>query len=184
MTVAQIVLAAVQDLLLGQGTAIQERNGVNYTLDKINSDKIPYLNEPEDDDFVSIKDQMDKVLYAKAIYDFTVNGGAVKDHNMFVLPDNAYIVESWYEVVVALESLGSATIAMGVQTNDTEGILAETDFDDSNAFGVGPHDTLVFPRAANFTTKTTADRNVVLTIGTAALTAGQIYLWCKYIVSE
>ena len=183
MSVIQKVLAAVEDLLLGQGTVTQERNGAVYTVNKINADKIPYANEPDDTDFVSVKDQMDKVLWAKGTYDFSSNGGAVQDHNIFSIPDNAYLVETWYEVVTAPTSAGLATIAMGVQSDDETGILASTAFDDE-AFSVGPHDTLVFPRAANFTTKTTASRSIIMTIGTAALTAGKIYFWSKYIVSE
>jgi hypothetical protein len=45
------------------------------------------------------------------------------------------------------------------------------------AFTTGYHDAVPNGAATNFTTQTTAKRAVVLTIATAALTAGKIKVW-------
>ena len=117
------------------------------------------------------------------IYDFDVNGGAAGDHILGQIPDNAVITNAWYETITDPTSSGSATIAIGVVTNDANGIITATAYSDA-IFNPGWHDGTPDGMATNFTTQTTAIRDVVLTIGTAALTAGKIKVFWEYAVGE
>ncbi len=117
------------------------------------------------------------------MYDFSVNGGSVGNIAIASIPDNSTVVKAWYEVLTAPTSGGSATIAFGVQTNDAAGILAATAYNNA-VFNTGYHDAIPDGTATNFTTKTTAVRSLVMTIGTSALTAGKIRIWAEYITSE
>ena len=116
-------------------------------------------------------------------YSWAVDTGATGDYVLGTLPDNATITRAWYEVVTAPTSLGAATIALGVATNDATGILGATAYNDA-AFTEAYHDGTPDGTATNFTTKTTAARNVVLTIGGATLTGGIIYVWWEFVVSQ
>ena len=90
---------------------------------------------------------------------------------------------SWYTVLTAPTSGGAATIAMGVDTDDADGILAATAYD-AAAFGVGPHDGIPCGSAASFAGLTSDRRNVILTIAGAPLTAGKIQVYWEYITQE
>ncbi len=121
--------------------------------------------------------------FGSGAYSFATHSGAMGDYVLGTLPDNATIVKAWYETITAPASLGLATIAIGVATDDAVGIVAATAFNDA-VFNPGYHDTLCTGASANFTTKTTAIRNVVLTIGGANLTAGVIYVYWEYVISQ
>lgn len=175
-------LAGVEDLLLGVGSVNQTRNGSTVAISKINASEIPYSGNTAGVDLITTKERIDS-FGNSGDYTFANDTGAVGSYTLFTIPDNTTIVEAWYEVVTAPTSAGLATISLGVETDGADEILSAKAFDDSIWMTEGYHDTLVFPRAANFTTKTTAERNVVLTIGTADLTAGVIYVWCRYITS-
>ena len=117
------------------------------------------------------------------VYDFAVNGGATGDHILGTLFDNAVITKAWYEGITDPTSGGSATIALGVETNDANGIITATAYDNA-IFNPGWHDATPDGTATNFTTQTTAVRHVVFTIGTAALTAGKFKVYWEYSVGE
>ena len=55
----QKALICEEDLLVGQGTAVQSRNGTDYTLNKINAESIPYSGDAVTSDFVSILTKID-----------------------------------------------------------------------------------------------------------------------------
>ena len=128
------------------------------------------------DDWLPLKD-------TTGLYDFSVSGGSTGDYTLGALPDNATITTAWYEVLTQPTSGGAATIALGIATNAATGLLGATAYDNA-AFSAGYHDCTPTGASANFTTKTTAARNVVLTVGGAALTAGKIRVHWQYIVSE
>lgn len=117
------------------------------------------------------------------VWDYTVNGGTVGNHVLFSIPDNAVVTRAWYQVETALASAGSATVTMGVATDDSTGILGSTAFDDA-AFNVGYHDGVPDGTAANFTTQATDQRDITFSIGTAALTAGRVRVWAEYILGK
>jgi len=124
---------------------------------------------------------------ARATYDFDVDGGATGDIGLGVtLPDNAILVHSWYQVLTTFTSATSdtATVALGIPTDDAAGIVAALAIaDGSNIWDAGNHETIQDGTAAAFSEKCTAARELTLTIGVEAATAGKLILWCEYVVS-
>lgn len=121
---------------------------------------------------------------ASYLYDFDVDGGAISEIAMgMLMPPGSTVTKAFYEVITPPTSAGAATINVGVDVNDEEGMIAATAYDNA-AFAAGYHDCLTDGAAANFTTKTAAHRPVIFEIATAALTAGKIYFWWEYVVSE
>ena len=117
------------------------------------------------------------------VWDFDVDGGTQKAYALSIIPDNATITRAWYETITDPTSGGGSSMYFGISTNDTTGIIANTAFDDA-VWNPGYHDTICDGTAANFTTKSTAIRNVQFVIANADLTAGKIYFYWEYIVSE
>ena len=119
-----------------------------------------------------------------SLYDFSVDAGAQGTIALDeTFPDNSTITRAYYEVLTALTSGGLATVAFGIEVDDTAGLLAATAFDNA-AFNVGYHDLLPNGNAANFTTKSTAIRDLIMVIAAANLTAGKIRIWYEYITSS
>ena len=115
------------------------------------------------------------------MYDFGTQGGAAsaitmtdQDGNAQTLPDNALITGATWDVVTALASSGSATCALG-WTGTAAGIKAATAFDNAAYVAATQASSLVING------KMSAASSVLLTIATAALTAGKMYLYISYI---
>jgi len=115
------------------------------------------------------------------MYDFDALGGVASAltltdaaGNAQQLPDNALITSATWDVTTALASGGSATVALG-WTGTAAGIKAATAFD--NAAYVAA--TQVSGLVVNG--KMSAASSVLLTIATAALTAGKMYLYITYV---
>jgi hypothetical protein len=110
------------------------------------------------------------------LYDFTVNGGSVGAITLGSLPLGAVVTNLKGIVEVAGTSAGAATITLGSTTSATS-LLASTAltlFD-----GVG--DVVGQAVVPSLTTCNTANlATVVMTIGTAALTAGKIRFVVTY----
>ena len=132
-----------------------------------------------------VKVQAKNIQLGSAQYDFTTSGGAIGAIDLLgdSLPDNSTITRAFYEVLTAFTSGGAATVAFGVTTDDASGLLAATAYNNA-VFNAGYHDFIPDNTAANFTTKTTAARSLILTVATAALTAGRVRIWFEYITSE
>lgn len=119
--------------------------------------------------------------WARGRYDFDVDGGAVGDIDLTgdtVIPANAVIITGFIEVDTALDSGGSATVAL--KTNAAADLLAAT------AFGSAPWSTTgrksLIPVGTGATSvKTTAARKLQATVATAALTAGAFDVVVGYI---
>ena len=115
----------------------------------------------------------------KFTYDFSVAGGAIgiialtdDRGNAQQLPDNAVVVSSHVEVLTGVTSAGAATVAFGVGGAATL-FLAATG---KASLGAG-----VALLGENSTpAKLTADRSVIATVATAALTAGKFNVWVRY----
>ena len=174
-----------------QEYSITETSGTLYKL-RYNSSTAsdPYLTINDkrilsvDRDFPAIVDiTLQSPGQQTGLYDFSVDGGGVGNYTVGYLPDNCIITRAWYEVLTQPTSDGSATIAMGVGTDDATGILTGTAYDNA-IFNTGVHDGTPDGTAANFTTKTTAARSVLLIVAGAALTAGKIRMWWEYVESD
>lgn len=122
-------------------------------------------------------------------HDFATDGGAIGTIALRggSLPDNAIICNAWYEVVTTYTSAtDAATIALGVTTNDATGIEGATAISAmGDIWDAGLHNTDVDgSTASTYTTKTTAERALLMTIAVEALTAGKLVLHVDYRVSE
>lgn len=119
----------------------------------------------------------------RGVYDFANQGGAQGNFVLGELPDNSYITRAWYDMVTAFTSGGASKVNFGIVGDDITGLKGVTNFDDAS-YAVGAHDFTPDGTAANFTTKTTTVRDIVMVVGTADLTAGHVVIWCEYVVSE
>lgn len=140
-------------------------------------------NWVEVDDGTAYRTMAGDIRSDSGLYDFSVDGGAQGDFTLFTIPTGCSVTRAWYEVLTAPTSGGAATIAFGVATNDPTGILSATAYNDA-AFTEAYHDSDVDGTASTFTTKTTTERAVVLTVAGADLTAGKIKLWVEYVRSQ
>lgn len=116
----------------------------------------------------------------KAIYDFSVSGGAIGDialldseGNAATLPSGAIITKVLVDVITAPTSLGAATVALKAQT--AADLLAAT----AKASVTGLLDGVPVATAAT-SIKLTADRQVYATVAVAALTAGKINVFINW----
>ena len=141
----------------------------------------------ESDLIVATTDALNAQRIARATYDFAVDGGATSSIGMGVtLPDNAIVTRAWYEVISTLTSSGdSATIALTIPTDDVAGIVAATAIDaGGDVWDAGYHEAIQDGTAAAFSVKTTAARELTVTIAVEAVTAGAFVLFCEYVVSD
>lgn len=136
---------------------------------------------------VSNEDGLHPPRIARATYDFAEHGGAVSTIGLGVtLPDNAIITRAWYEVITTLTSAGDlATVSIDIPVNDVAGIVAAIAINaGANPWDAGLHEAIQDGTAANFSTKTTAARELSITIGVEAVTAGKFILFAEYKVSD
>jgi len=177
--------------LVGEDTAFVYISEKEYIY-KVDSDlsgtlRIPFVVNPTADpttkSWVLQSRVHNGINSGHGVYDFGDSGGGVGSIVIGSIPDNSSITKSIYEVLTTPTSGGAASIALGVATDDTSGITEASSFSGDN-FDVGYHNTPVDGTASAFTTKSTAERNVLLTISTADLTAGLIHVWWEYIISE
>ena len=115
-----------------------------------------------------------------AYFDFAKDGGAQGDITLrgAKLPKDAVITGGYWYVTDAFTSGGSATIALGIPTDDPAGILAATAI--GTAGTVGGHDIIQDGTGSAVSEITTEERELVLTVGTADLTAGSGVLVVEY----
>jgi len=116
----------------------------------------------------------------KYTYDFAVGGGAISTLMLTSdtgvaqqLPDNAVLLGATCEVVTPVASLGSAQLKFGYTGSDAY-FLALTGKASFDADGKAVKMEAATP------TKLTAVKSVLMTIGTAALTAGKLNVWVRY----
>lgn len=116
---------------------------------------------------------------AYAEYSFASEGGAVGDITLRgdSIPSGAVIIDALLHIDTALTSGGAATVAIKVES--------AADINAADAISGAPWSTTGAKRA-DFTSttapvKTTASRNIVATVATAALTAGAFKVLLTYI---
>ncbi len=109
--------------------------------------------------------------YVAFCYDFATDGGTVGAHALDVtLPENTIVWDGLCEVVDNFTSGGACTIALHVEgAND---LVTATTI--ASAGTIGFHDIIPVGTAAT-ALRTTAEREITLTIATNAVTNGTIY---------
>lgn len=114
---------------------------------------------------------------AVATYDFAVNGGAVGDIALsLVLPNKALILDGMVYVETACTSGGSATVALKLQSGaDIMAATAVASLTTNALINVVPVGT------AATALRLTAQRTLTVTVGTAALTAGKLHAFLRYV---
>ena len=124
----------------------------------------------------------------QAVYDyvFSRDGGAVGSFKLRgpVLPLNAIITDAYIDVVTALAGGGSATVGLGFES--TTDINAEDAISGVPWSTTGQKDADAGPEPGTESgyIKLTSAIGLQITIGTAALTDGQFFVYVNYDVSE
>ena len=126
---------------------------------------------------------------ARATYSFAEHGGAVSTIGLGVtIPDNARVVRTWYEVITTLTSnsgTDGATVNLHIPTDDTDGLVAAVAISTGTPWDAGLHDGIQTGTAATMSEKTTAARELSVTIGVEAIdAAGIVVFFCEYVVIE
>lgn len=121
-----------------------------------------------------------RTKWARAYYDFATDGGAVGAINLRgdKLPSGARILSTHIDVATAVTSGGAATVSLGVETATDIRAAATLATAPSLAAVATPLGAVTRATAA---AKTTAERHVVATIATAALTAGRFSVLIEYV---
>jgi hypothetical protein len=121
-----------------------------------------------------------RTKWARAYYDFATDGGAVGAINLRgdKLPSGARVIGTYIDVTTIVTSGGAATVSLGTE--------AATDVRAAATLSTAPAlDAVATPLGAitraTAAKKLTADRHVVATIATAALTAGAFSVLVEYI---
>ena len=121
---------------------------------------------------------------ARVVYDYAVDGGAIGSINLgAIIPDKAIITRTFYDVITTFTTAGAdaGTIALTSEgAGDIKAAIAVSDA--GNPWDAGRHDGIQAGAVANFI-KTTAARQLVLTIAGQVVTAGKLVLFAEYIVS-
>lgn len=100
-----------------------------------------------------------------------------------VIPNNSYVVRSWYDVIDAFTSASStAQVAIGIKTDDVDGIKAAAVV--TADYTVGLHEGIQDGTVANFSTKATGDRQVQFDVTVESLTGGRLNLFLEVVTSE
>jgi len=151
-------------------------------LGQLSSAELQLLDEdstnPSDGSWASVS------RWAKAGYDFAVDGGATSAIGLGVtIPDNAIVTGGFVEVVTTCTSSDdSGTMALHIQTaNDL--VTATAISGGSNIWDAGIHS--IVPAGTGATAiKCTAAREITATIATDAFTAGKLNVWLQYVIGE
>jgi len=120
-----------------------------------------------------------QVKPAVGLYDFATDGGAVGDITLRgdTIPSGAIIVDALLQVDTILTSGGAATVAIKTQ--------GAADVNTADAIAGAPWSTTGAKRATFVATTapitTTAERSIVATVATAALTAGAFKVYVFYV---
>jgi hypothetical protein len=130
-------------------------------------------------------DGLGAVRYARATYDFAVNGGAIGAIDSGVtIPDNAIILDGLVDVITTCTTEGEDAGTMAIHVEGADDIVAAVAVSDSaNPWDAGLHDIKPVGTAAT-AVKTTAARKITFTIAGQAFTAGKLVVFLRYVVSD
>ena len=186
-------LAAGQIILGVDGTAANNLKAVlsgDVTMDAAGAVTIGAGAVEESMIAVPNVDALNVKRIARATYDYTEHGGAVSTIGLGVtVPDDAIVTRTYYEVITTLTSNAAndaATISFDIPVDDVAGLVAATAISaGGNIWDAGYHDGIQDGTAAAFAVKTTAARELSITIGVEAIDApGIVVFICEYVVTQ
>lgn len=120
---------------------------------------------------------------AHAIFDFSVDGGVtglITPVSTAAIPANAILVGGSVNVVAAVTSLGSATLAVGTSAGSSASALLAATAKASLTLAAMLNAVPVFATPV----KMSAAGNITVTVGTADLTAGKVEIFIVYYVAS
>lgn len=122
-----------------------------------------------------------RLKYARGYYDFATDGGAVSTIALRgdKIPSGAIILQSYVNVATGTTSGGAATVSIGVET--ATDLRAANAHDNATTQLSTTGNKLTLNTRAAVPLATTADRDISIAIGTAALTAGRFSVLVEYI---
>tara|TARA_R100000808_G_C2154335_1_gene165249 strand:+ start:7626 stop:8159 length:534 start_codon:yes stop_codon:yes gene_type:complete len=123
--------------------------------------------------------------WAKAEYDFAVDGGAISAINLGVtIPDNAIIVGGFIEVITTCTTASGDAGTMAIHLQSADDIVAAIAVSNgANPWDAGIKD--IVPDATGSTAiKLTAARAVTATIAGQAFESGKFNVWLNYVIGE
>ena len=186
-------LAAGQIILGVDGTAANNLKAVfsgDVTMDATGAVTIASGAVEESMIVVPSTDALNVKRIARATYSYVEHGGAVGTIGLgVILPDNAIATRTYYEVITTLTSNAAndaATISFDIPVDDVAGLVAATAISaGGNIWDAGYHEGIQDGTAAAFAVKTTAARELSVTIGVEAIdAAGIVVFFCEYVVTE
>lgn len=186
-------LAAGQIILGVDGTAANNLKAVlsgDATMDATGAVTIASGAVEESMLAVPSTDALNVKRIARATYSYAEHGGAISTIGLGVtIPDNAIVTRTFYEVITTLTSNAAndaATISFDIPTDDVAGLVAALAISaGGNIWDAGYHEGIQDGAAANFSVKTTAARELSVTIGVEAIdAAGIVVFFCEYVVTE
>ncbi len=132
-----------------------------------------------------------------------VSNKTIAAHGLGVyLPDNAIIINAWIDVITTFADGVSDLATLAVKAQGAGDLVAAiTVADASNVWDDGLHGTLamapnlgadaahdtaleVIALYAALMIKTTAERELTITVGAVALTLGKLILYVEYVISD
>ena len=124
--------------------------------------------------------------YARATYDFAVNGGAISDINLGpIIPVNAIVTRVFYQVKTTFTSATDAA-EVGLQIDGASPVALKASTAISaggNVWDAGIHEGAQTGTAANMSAVTESGQ-IQLTIATEVLTAGKLVVIVEYVIGE
>ena len=118
-----------------------------------------------------------KVEYRRFVYDFAEDGGATGALDIMTAEDDLVMVHAHATVKTACTSDGSATLIWGIETVDTDEFCNTTQGAVANLTAgavIVPPVVEGTPNVFALPQKLASGGKLIMTIGTAALTAGKI----------
>ena len=121
-----------------------------------------------------------RTKWARAYYDFATDGGAVGTIALRgdKIPSGARVLSTIIDVTTVVTSGGAATVSLGLETATDVRAAATLSTAPALNAAASPLGAVTRATAA---LRTTADRDVSMAIGTAALTAGRFSVLVEYV---
>lgn len=137
--------------------------------------------QPNSGGVVGTSQYTGRIKWARAYYDFATDGGAVGAISLRgdKVPSGARVLNAYIDVTTAVTTGGAPTVSLGVE--GAADLRAAATISTAPAINAIAMPVSAVTNRSTSAVKTTADRDVVMTIGTATLTAGRFSVLVEYL---